>query len=77
MADEYKIRFMAFKKSRAFRGAAAARYEIDQGQGPFYLWMDREDINANILEFGRLDELVKGLTAYETPGQDRTADDYR
>lgn len=53
-------RFVEFNAIRAFRGARAARVEVDGS----WLWMSESDIQKNIADFGDHPELQKALAAY-------------
>lgn len=59
------FRFIEYNPRRAVRGAEAARVAIlEDGENVGWVWMSREDIRANIAEFGPSAELTKALEAY-------------
>lgn len=58
--------FLEFNGNRAMRGAAAARVRVSKDGD--WLWMTREDVRANIANFGRCDALVQALQCYERAG---------
>lgn len=64
------FRFVEFNPRRAFRGAEAARVEVDYGHGDVdFLWMSPQDIRNNMMAYGRQDGLLKALDAYRQGGE--------
>lgn len=59
-----EVTFLEFKPTRAFRGAPAASFAVENQGIAHRLWMDSEDIAANLQILGQHPELVKGLNAY-------------
>jgi hypothetical protein len=58
------FRFVEFNSRRAMRGAVAVRVAVIENGQEEWLWMTRQDINANIKEFGPHAELLKAKLAY-------------
>jgi hypothetical protein len=55
------FKFIEFNPRRNARGVEAARVEVDNG----WLWMSKNDIVANIKNFGAHPELLKALANYK------------
>lgn len=62
-----KFKFIEFNPRRAIRGADAARVEVtyDDGESE-WLWMSKRDISANMMTYGRCNELTKAYEAYSS-----------
>lgn len=64
LEQEIKFRFAEFNPRRALRNAPAAKVYIDEGEGEYWLWMNRTDLKKNMVVFGKHPELLKALQAY-------------
>lgn len=54
--------FIEFNPRRKFRGANAVRMKVNKDGS--WLWMNVQDLELNIRDFGSHPELLKGLEAY-------------
>jgi hypothetical protein len=60
-----QFELMEFNPVRFFRGTAAARVRVVDGDDDYWLWMSRRDIQRNIKLYGQAPGLVSALTAYK------------
>lgn len=69
LTHEYRPswRFVRFNPKRYQRRARAAQVAVTVDEATELMWMSREDIRANICDFGDDPELQAALEAYRTP----------
>lgn len=66
---EISFRFIEFNPRRNARGVEAARVEVNYDGDIGWLWMSKEDVQANIDEFGECEGLRTALDAYNNTGR--------
>jgi len=69
MKMEISFRFIEFNPRRNARGVEAARVEVNYDGDIGWLWMSKEDVQANIDEFGECEGLRTALDAYNNTGR--------